>query len=78
LGVAKRDISTPVLISAKGISVICLFRCCVQVEKTKSMNKILIALLTIISFNCQGQETEKFNLGFENQKEEKSLSDGWL
>jgi len=42
------------------------------------MNKILIALLTIISFNCQGQETKKFNLGFENQKEEKSLSDGWF
>ncbi|WP_034921678.1 S41 family peptidase [Gillisia sp. CAL575] len=42
------------------------------------MNKVLIALLTIISFNCQGQEIEKFNLGFENQKEEKSLSDGWL
>ena len=42
------------------------------------MNKILIALLTIISFNCQGQETEKFNLGFENQKEEKSFSDGWF
>ena len=34
--------------------------------------------MTIISFNCQGQKTEKFNLGFENQKEKKSLSDGWL
>lgn len=41
------------------------------------MNKVLITLLTIIFFNCQGQETEKFNLGFENQKKEKSLSDGW-
>ncbi|WP_299531210.1 S41 family peptidase [Ulvibacterium sp.] len=42
------------------------------------MKKILIALLTIISLNCQGQETEKFNLGFENQKDEKSISDGWF
>ena len=42
------------------------------------MNKILIALLVIISFNCQGQRSEKFNLGFENQKEKKSLSDGWF
>ncbi len=42
------------------------------------MNKILIALFTIISFNCQRQETEKYNLGFENQKDEKSLSDGWF
>ncbi len=46
--------------------------------KMKSMKKILIALLTIISLNCQGQETEKFNLGFENQKDEKSISDGWF
>ena len=42
------------------------------------MNKILIILLTIIFFNCQGQEAEKYNLGFENQNEEKSLSDGWF
>ena len=42
------------------------------------MNKILIVLLTIIFFNSQGQEIQKFNLGFENQKEEKSLSDGWF
>ena len=47
-------------------------------EKTKSMKKILIALLTIISLNCQGQKTEKYNLGFENQNEEKTLSDGWF
>ncbi len=42
------------------------------------MKKILIALLTIISFSCQAQETEKYNLGFENQKEKSTLSDGWF
>jgi len=42
------------------------------------MKKILISLLTTISLSCQGQETEKFNLGFEIQNEGKSLSDGWL
>ncbi|VAW29622.1 FIG00652073: hypothetical protein [hydrothermal vent metagenome] len=42
------------------------------------MKKTLIALLTIISFSCQGQKAEKYNLGFENQKEEKSLSEGWF
>jgi len=42
------------------------------------MNKILICLLTIISFSCQGQESEKYNLGFENQKDEETLSDGWF
>ncbi len=46
--------------------------------KNESMKKILIALLTIISFNCQAQKTEKYNLGFENQSEEKALSDGWF
>jgi C-terminal processing protease CtpA/Prc len=42
------------------------------------MKKILIALLTIISFSCQAQETEKYNLGFENQKENETLSNGWF
>lgn len=42
------------------------------------MKKILIALLTIISFSCQAQETEKYNLGFENQQENETLSDGWF
>ncbi|SHJ18848.1 hypothetical protein SAMN04488096_1104 [Mesonia phycicola] len=42
------------------------------------MNKILITLLTIISLNCQGQETEKYNLGFEKQTDENSLSDDWF
>ena len=41
------------------------------------MKKILLALLTIISLSCQAQ-TEKYNLGFENQNKEKSLSDGWF
>lgn len=42
------------------------------------MKKTLIALLTIISFSCQAQETKKYNLGFENQKEKETLSDGWF
>src|SRR5690554_2633407 len=42
------------------------------------MKKTLIALLAIISLNCQGQETEKYNLGFEKQSEENLLSDDWF
>jgi len=42
------------------------------------MKKILIALLTIISFSCQAQKPEKYNLGFEKQSESASLSDGWF
>lgn len=42
------------------------------------MNKFLIILLTIISINCQAQTVEKFNLGFENQQDEKALSEGWF
>lgn len=42
------------------------------------MKKILIALLTIITFNIQAQKAEKFNLGFENQSKENKLSDGWF
>ena len=42
------------------------------------MKKSLIALLTIISLNCQGQKTEKYNLGFEKQADENSLSDDWF
>lgn len=41
-------------------------------------NKILLAFLTIISLNCQAQQVDKYNLGFENQKDEKALSDGWF
>lgn len=46
--------------------------------KKRIDKKILIALLTIISFSCQAQETEKYNLGFENQKENETLSDEWF
>lgn len=42
------------------------------------MRKILIALLTIITYNVQSQTSEKFNLGFENQSKEDKLSDGWI
>lgn len=42
------------------------------------MKKILITLLTITSFSCQAQTNEIFNLGFENQSEKKTLSDGWF
>lgn len=42
------------------------------------MKKSLIALLTIISLNCQGQKNEKYNLGFEKQADENSLSDDWF
>lgn len=42
------------------------------------MKKILLVLLTIISLSCQVQKIKKYNLGFENQKNEKTLSDGWI
>lgn len=35
-------------------------------------------LILIISISCRGQVEEKFNLGFENQKAESNLSDGWF
>lgn len=31
-----------------------------------------------MTVNCQAQKNEKFNLGFENQKEKTSLSEGWF
>jgi len=46
--------------------------------KNKRLNKILFLLLTIYSIDCQAQETEKFNLGFENQSKKTSLTDGWF
>lgn len=46
--------------------------------KNQRMKKILIALITILSFSCQAQKPEKYNLGFENQGDEQSLSDGWF
>lgn len=42
------------------------------------MNKILSALLAILSLYCQAQKVDKYNLGFENQKDERMLSDGWF
>ncbi len=42
------------------------------------MKKILLAFLTIITINCQAQKIDKYNLGFENQTDEKLLSDGWF
>ena len=42
------------------------------------MKKILLALLTIININCQSQKIDRYNLGFENQKDEKVLSEGWI
>ena len=40
--------------------------------------KILSGLFTIIFVCCQAQESEKYNLGFENQKEDAALSEGWF
>ena len=42
------------------------------------MNKILIVFLTILPFLSNGQGIEKFNLGFEHQKEEEPLAEGWF
>ncbi|WP_026808548.1 S41 family peptidase [Arenibacter latericius] len=42
------------------------------------MKKTLIVLLIIVSISCQAQEPEKYNLGFEKQSENTSLSDGWV
>lgn len=57
---------------------VCKRECIAQVKKIKLMNRILIPFLTIFSFNCHGQKTEKYNLGFENQKENETLSEGWF
>lgn len=42
------------------------------------MNKILLSLLTIISISCQSHKVDRFNLGFENHKDIKSVADGWI
>lgn len=42
------------------------------------MKRALIAFILIVVLGCYGQSTEKFNLGFENQKDRNSLSDGWM
>ena len=48
-----------------------------QVKKT-TMKQIFTFLILITAFSCQAQTSEKFNLGFENQKEKANLSDGWF
>lgn len=42
------------------------------------MKNTLIVLLTIFSISCQAQKPEKYNLGFEKQSENETLSDGWF
>ena len=42
------------------------------------MNKLFLILIAIVSIHCKAQDTEKFNLDFENQTDPKSLSEGWF
>ncbi|PVH23953.1 S41 family peptidase [Sphingobacterium corticibacter] len=42
------------------------------------MNKLVLICLTIFSLGCKAQTTEKYNLGFEQHKDDKALSDGWF
>jgi len=42
------------------------------------MKKLLTLLLTIGVLSCMAQKSEKYNLDFETQKEEASLSEGWF
>lgn len=42
------------------------------------MKKITILILTIFALGCQSQTEQKFNLGFEHQSKENTLSDGWI
>jgi len=42
------------------------------------MKQILTVLILITTLSCQAQTNEKFNFGFENQKEKTNLSDGWF
>ncbi|NOT35960.1 MAG: hypothetical protein HOP11_01120 [Saprospiraceae bacterium] len=41
------------------------------------MSRILLLMLTIISIGCKAQESEKYNLGFEDLSDNASLSNGW-
>ncbi|WP_057937649.1 S41 family peptidase [Algoriphagus resistens] len=41
------------------------------------MKKIFVLLFLLSSLNCFAQQVEKFNLGFEHQKEGNTLSDDW-
>jgi len=42
------------------------------------MKKTLTTALMLFTFICQAQKSDKFNLGFENQSDTTSLSDGWF
>ena len=42
------------------------------------MKQLLTILIVLITFICQAQEEEKFDLGFENQKDKISLSEEWF
>ena len=42
------------------------------------MKQILTILIVFFTLSCQGQKNEKYNLGFETQIEENTLSDGWF
>jgi len=42
------------------------------------MKKILTLLIIICGLSCNGQETKKFNLGFENQGSKSDLPEGWI
>lgn len=42
------------------------------------MKKIYVLLIFLTSLTCYSQKIQKFNLGFESQKNGNSLSDGWF
>ena len=42
------------------------------------MKQILTILIVLATLSCQAQKNEKYNLGFEAQIEENTLSDGWF
>lgn len=39
---------------------------------------MLLAAFTLVTYYCAAHENDKFNLGFEQQKETEKLSDGWF
>lgn len=42
------------------------------------MKQIFLFLSTLLVFSCQAQKQQKFNLGFEVQKDVSTLSEGWF
>lgn len=42
------------------------------------MKNLLIILFTIFSYNYQAQDSKKYNIGFENHKENQKLPEGWF